>query len=336
MIRIPYIPFILSFVFLFLCCGPRTDSGELPLVQKVVDSLKNNYAPDKRVAVFNVTVRQTVDSLLLEGETNLNAAYLALEDVAAKNSGRIYNRVVLLPQAQLGDSTVALVTISVANLRSQPKHSAELATQATLGTPLKVLKKKKGWYYVQTPDDYLAWVDDGGIQLMDGPSLETWQAFPKIVYTNTYGHAYVDVTGAEVVSDLVAGNVLRYVKYENGFYVVVFPDERMGMVSGEEAMDYQVWLAGLEAKPEQLVATAKRFMGVPYLWGGTSAKGMDCSGFTKTVYFLNGLVIPRDASQQVHTGRQIDEKGDFSNLEKGDLLFFGRKLRIARRKRWSM
>ena len=73
------------------------------------------------------------------------------------------------------------------------------------------------------------------------------------------------------------------------------------------------------------MATSKRLMGLPYLWGGTSTKGVDCSGFTKTIYFLNGIVIPRDASQQIHTGEQIDEDQNFENLMPGDLLFFGSK-----------
>ena len=66
-------------------------------------------------------------------------------------------------------------------------------------------------------------------------------------------------------------------------------------------------------------------MGVPYLWGGTSTKGLDCSGFTKTIYMLHGYVIPRDASQQVHVGELIDAERNFAMLETGDLLFFGRK-----------
>jgi cell wall-associated NlpC family hydrolase len=74
-----------------------------------------------------------------------------------------------------------------------------------------------------------------------------------------------------------------------------------------------------------ILKTAYRFMGIPYLWGGTSTKGMDCSGFTKTVYFLNGIVLQRDASQQVNTGELVDVKNGWENLQAGDLLFFGRK-----------
>jgi cell wall-associated NlpC family hydrolase len=65
-------------------------------------------------------------------------------------------------------------------------------------------------------------------------------------------------------------------------------------------------------------------VGLPYLWGGTSFKAVDCSGFTKVIFFMNGWIIPRDASQQVHTGEWIDTTNGFDLLRPGDLLFFGK------------
>ena len=72
-------------------------------------------------------------------------------------------------------------------------------------------------------------------------------------------------------------------------------------------------------------------MGIPYLWGGTSSKAVDCSGLVKTVFLLNGIILERDASQQYRHGEKIEPDGTFSNIQPGDLFFFGRKepLRIT-------
>ena len=74
-----------------------------------------------------------------------------------------------------------------------------------------------------------------------------------------------------------------------------------------------------------MIDSGKKFLGYPYLWGGTSSKGMDCSGFVKTVCFLNGFILERDASQQVHHGFEVDLSAGWNELQKGDLLFFGSK-----------
>ena len=291
-----------------------------------ITAIQTDYAPDKRVALFAVEAIPQGDTYLLKGESNLPEAVAALKsNLDAKNITYI-DSIQLLPAAHLEGKTQGLVTISVANLRSNPKHSAELATQATLGMPVHILKEEDSWFLIQTPDGYLAWVDDGGIVAMTPAEMTTWKAAPKIIYTKITGNSYSEPnTDSQVVSDLVAGDILELVADQNNFYSVKYPDGRMAFIAKSDASIYSEWLSKVNPSQENLVATSKQLMGLPYLWGGTSPKGVDCSGFTKTIYFLNGMVIPRDASQQVHTGEQIDELKDFSKLLPGDLLFFGRQ-----------
>ena len=89
----------------------------------------------------------------------------------------------------------------------------------------------------------------------------------------------------------------------------------------------------LKQDAASIIATAHSMMGIPYLWAGTSSKGVDCSGFMRTVLFMHDIIIPRDASQQAYVGKHIDIVPDFSNLQPGDLIFFGRKATPERKER---
>ena len=313
------------FVFFLLCAGCKMETPGPNLTQQYIDVIKKEVAPDKRVAVFNITSDKEGENYILRGETDQTKGLEALLDSLTSNNITFIDSISVLPATKLGKNNRAFITISVANLRSQPKHSAELATQATLGTPVKLLKQDGGWYYVQTPDNYLSWVDAGALFICNETDVKNWQEADKIIYTKTYGHCYLGPDKEEVVSDMVAGNILTVLKYAAEFYIVQFPDGRQAYVDRNEAEKLNFWLDNLDSSPKALVNTSKKLMGVPYLWGGTSTKGMDCSGFTKTIYFMNGMIIPRDASQQVHTGKAIDDAGSFEKLEAGDLLFFGRK-----------
>lgn len=300
-------------------------ASNIILVQEYIDSVKSEVAPDKRVALFVLEVLDKNGKLILKGESDQPDGVKSLKAILGDKNIAFVDSITMLPAKGLGENIQGIIKISVANLRSNPKHSAELATQATLGTPVKVLKKEDGWYYIQTPDNYLSWVDAGGIALMDKERYRQWKTDDKIIYQNTYGHAYSGEDEEEIISDLVAGNILEIIKYGGKHFIVRFPDGRTAFVRKNEAETYSDWLDKMDPNADSLVVTSKKLMGVPYLWGGTSTKGMDCSGFTKTIYFLNGMVIPRDASQQVHTGKPVDSVQNFENLERGDLLFFGRK-----------
>lgn len=309
----------------FSCQSPNS----IQEVTQLIEEFRSIYAPDKRVALWTLSFEN--DSL--KGETNLPEAYQALLDSLEKHEIKFTNAVKQLPDPALGDQIKALVTISVANIRSQPKHSAELATQALMGTPLNVLKEDDGWFLVQTPDQYLAWVDRAGIQLMTENELEAWFRSPKLVFTDLVGYVWKTEDGKEMVSDLVAGDLLTVENESPSHYFISLPDKRKGWVSKSQSELWESWIASRNTNPETLINTAKLMMGSPYLWGGTSIKGMDCSGFTKTIFYLNGQIIPRDASQQINEGELIDADKNWEKLQVGDLLFFGEKATDEKKER---
>jgi len=298
----------------------------------IIDSIKSELAPDKRVALFTIEAFEKIDTVVLRGETDQLTAKAQL--LASLNDAGIayQDSIQSLPASYLEDDTLGVVSISVANIRSQPKHSGELATQATMGTPLRVLKKQGDWHLVQTPDKYISWMQ-GSFLPMNADTFQTWQEAEKVIYTNPYGFAYLDENMEHVVSDLVMGNVMKVKNENRRVYWVELPDGREAYVKRNEAVMLDDWLAEVKATEESVVETAFQLMGVPYLWGGTSAKGVDCSGYTKTIYFMNGKVLPRDASQQVHAGELVDENKNFKNLRPGDLLFFGRSATDSTRER---
>lgn len=302
--------------------GPKENSAE---AEEIIAEVKKQFAPDKRVALFDIEAASRNGEILLLGEADNPEAVTHLKTQLDEKNIKYTDSIRMLPDDSVKEGAVALVKISVANLRSNPAHSAELATQATLGTPLRVLKKQDTWYLVQTPDKYLAWVDYGGLVQFTQPQMDAWKAASKLIYMKPYGFSYSRANDtAQVVSDLVSGGVLELLDDEGEYYKIKYPQGDTAFVKKSEAQLYQNWVASLNPSQENLVATSKSLMGIPYLWGGTSSKGVDCSGYTKTIFFLNGMIIPRDASQQIHTGKLVDSTRNFENLVAGDLLFFGK------------
>lgn len=228
-----------------------------------------------------------------------------------------------------------IITISVAQMHTKPDFSSELDTQALLGTPIRVLADE-GWYKVQTPDNYQAWTHHKSVYLATRAEVIAWNEAEKVVVTSHYAFCYsAPVIGAIPVSDVVAGCRLKLIGTKGKFYVVEYPDGRRGYLEKKVAMPLEKWRKRLKQDAESILATAKTLMGVPYLWSGMSSKAVDCSGFVRTVLFLHDIIIPRNASQQAKTGDLIEIAQNFSNLQPGDLIFFGRKASETQKERVS-
>ena len=296
-------------------------------ITQIIESFTQRFAPDKRTAIFQIDAFKQNNQLILTGRTNLFGAKSFLIDRLKIEKVAIVDEIKTLPEPELEDKVYGLVEVSVCNIRYSPKHAGELASQALMGTPVRILEKEdNGWLLIQTPDQYISWVDRGAITMMNKEGMDRWKAVPKVIYTRFYGSAYSEPDEeSATVSDLVAGCMMELIIEKEDFYQVLFADQRIGFVSKKESNIYNNWLTKISVSEESLIKTSKQLMGVPYLWGGTSFKGVDCSGFTKTIYFLNGIILPRDASQQVMIGETIDKTGNWANLKPGDLLFFGDK-----------
>lgn len=294
-------------------------------IAPALEAVRQEYAPDKRVALFNVSARATAEGVVLEGETNLPAAREELLRRLEAAGQPVIDRIAVLPASGSAGATFGIVRLSACNIRSQPRHSGELSTQATLGTPLRVYKEEEGWFLVQTPDGYLGWLDPGGFQAMDEEAYREWQDAEKVVFLPDFGFSFSGPDPQALpVSDLLAGNILLLHGWEGDYARVGYPDGREAFLPAAQLLPYGEWLASRQPEAEPILATARDFLGRPYLWGGTSGKGVDCSGFTKSVFYLNGLLLPRDASQQVHVGVDVPTDSTFATLQAGDLLFFGR------------
>ncbi|HUI09323.1 MAG TPA: C40 family peptidase [Bacteroidota bacterium] len=291
----------------------------------LLDEARLKFAPDHRTAVFDVTGAVSGNTLTLKGDVQDSVMKgQLLRFVRAKTSYTVADSLVALPDRSVGEKVFGVVDVSVANLRTHPDHPAEMASQAILGTPVRFLKKERGWSLVQTPDEYLAWTDDR-IARMTPEGYATWAGRPKLIVTAEVAWVRASkAKSAQPVSDVVAGAILASLGVEGGWWNVEYPDGRRGFLPRDEAEALDAWLAGAHDTPDRIIATARRFFGVPYLWGGTSSKGMDCSGFAKTVYYLNGVLLPRDADQQAQVGDPVEIPKGKLNLEPGDLLFFGK------------
>ena len=207
---------------------------------------------------------------------------------------------------------VAIVRCDVADVRVAPSADSELVDQAHYGENVALLGESGDWRYVQGFDQYLGWLH-----------LDDLAAFTGYVERHVVAVLLADVRDAprgdaEVIARLPVGTTVpENASSPDGWREThLGPGWRTGYVALNDLVDVRQLPHGYPTADDYL-KTAESFIGVPYLWGGTTALGLDCSGLVQQVYRLNGVALPRDADQQAMLGRRVEE------ARAGDLMFFG-------------
>jgi len=329
------------YIIIFAClfsfnafCQKEKSVYKYTELEVIIENVQKGYIPDKRVKVYDIEADTSQKQPTLTGITSDTMAYKELTRLAIETYGSsLINKVNLLPSKDLGDKTYGIINLSVADIREEAKFTAGMATQAILGTPIRILQKD-GWYRIQTPDGYIGWSQYFNFHPMTKEEFNSWIAAKKIIFTDYFGFAYTQPDiHSQTVSDLVNSNILRYEGEQGDFYKVAYPDGRIAYILKSQSQLYDKWYSSIQLTKESIVKTAFTMMGIPYVWGGTSVKGMDCSGFTKQVLFMHGVILTRDASQQVNTGKPVDISKGYNNLQTGDLMFFGKKDEKSKKER---
>lgn len=308
-----------------LCSGCRTKVLTKEELIQGIDSISGILVPDSRENLLNIDIKRVPGNVyVVTGETNLPEARKVIFDYISDAGVKFLDSLKLLPDTLIIKKKWGLITVSVANMKREPSFSSEMVSQAIMGTPVKILKQKGSWTLVQTPDYYIGWINNSGIHELDDNEFDRWRKSKRFIFLSPTGHIFPGKDSNFIVSDIVSGSIVADAGGgKPGIARVLLPDGRTGGIARELLMDFDLWCETVTPEVLKMITFAASLGGSPYLWGGTSVKATDCSGFTRIIYFTGGIILARDASQQFKHGMKVDITESLDSLEPGDLLFFG-------------
>lgn len=302
-----------------------TAADKLAAAREIINEVKSQMAPDSRQVVAEISATKLPSgAIVLRGATSeAGVRAEAIRRMAAAGI-EIADSITVYPTDRW-----AQVRLSAASLRTRGAHAGEMATQALMGTPLRVLQSGGDWWRVQTPDGYIAYIPSSSVVEKTPAQMQAWRGAKRFIVTSldqVKAYNSPSATGPrDVVTDLVNGCIVTIPEGRpnmvNRRYHIELPDGREAYVDASALKNIDQW-AAQTFNPELILDVAYSLEGTPYLWGGTSTKAVDCSGLAKTAYFANGIILMRDASQQALTGTRIEAE-NWRDCRAGDLLFFG-------------
>lgn len=215
------------------------------------------------------------------------------------------------------------MTRNVVPLRKEPDRASEQVSQALIGQPLVAEGGSKDWLFVQTWDTYRGWMHSRDLRLLDECEPPYASSGPVAIVRELIADICSD--RGEIITKATISAELEVTGSSGETVDIRLPDGLTGRIRKHDAKlvdknaAQTIWLP----EPRKLVETAMRFVGVPYLWGGTSPFGLDCSGFVQLVHKIHNVTLLRDAHLQAYDPRAVEV--DRAELRPVDLVFFGKK-----------
>jgi gamma-D-glutamyl-L-lysine dipeptidyl-peptidase len=292
-------------------------------VRNAARRVRGELVPDSRIHVFEVRTRRRADGLVVSGVTTLPEAGDAFRRLLEEAGVEADVRVQLLPDPALGERDAALVRAPVAPVYRRPTMGSTQLTQYVLGARLTLLSRRGRFFRVRGEDGHVGWVHRGYLTRGEQGWARAWERAEQGEPVVSLGAEVHD--GADrVFSRLPWG--ARVIQQAGGR--ILLPDGRVGHVGSGEVVAVDRLSDRFPPRGESMVRTARRWLGAPYLWGGVTPYGVDCSGLLQSVCWIHGIALPRDSDMQARVGAGVEPGSDFSGLRAGDLVFFSEKRRV--------
>ena len=214
----------------------------------------------------------------------------------------------------------AIVNIAALDLRRVPDHRAELRSQLLLGEVVRCIAsdRTRQWIRIENRiDGYRGWVRSWGLLPVTDREAAQWLKGGRLTVVVHHAEVRASARGKLLVSPVFLNTRLAPARTgsrsRSDWRAIRLPDGRLGWIP-------RAAVRSGNGHPPQLALQVRSFLGIPYLWGGRTPLGFDCSGFVQQLLATRGVRVPRDADQQFRSSRRL-RGGDQGRS--GDLLFFG-------------
>jgi gamma-D-glutamyl-L-lysine dipeptidyl-peptidase len=287
-----------------------------PSPDELIEIVRSEFVADPRRGVFDVQLDILDETPAIVGQTTHPEAVTSLIERLAATGVTAADNVIRLPDPGFGDEGQALVRAAVAPLYAQPKLPAPQISQLVLGMRVELLSRFGDWLRVRGEDGYVGWVHRGYMQPGSRDWATGWERGSTGEPVVSLGADLADEDG-RILARLPWG--ARLVRHTGAY---LLPDGVGGSIVNGEVVDVDRLADRFPPRGDSIARTARRWLGAPYIWGGVTPWGVDCSGFTQAVMWMHGIALPRDSDLQADASVGVEVSTDYGALRIGDLLYF--------------
>jgi gamma-D-glutamyl-L-lysine dipeptidyl-peptidase len=287
--------------------------------ENTIEQVRKDLGLDRRSSVFEVHAVVRAQAVTVLGHATEDSAVeevlrrlRSLDDVQ-----EVIDEVVRLPGLLNDAHQHALVRAAVAPMYDDPRVPAPQITQVVLGGRVDLLFRQGVWWRVRAEDGYIGWIHAGYLMPGSKEWTHSWE--------RATGGTPVVSLGSELLSgdgDVIARLPWGARLFRTSPDVFRLADGRTGRIGGGEVVAVDRLFDRFPPLGDSVTRTAVRWLGAPYLWGGVTMGGVDCSGLTQAVLWMHGVGLPRDSDLQARVGVKVETPANFSALRSGDLLYF--------------